>query len=164
MTFAKGFLLGSIGCLSGCLVGAILLFLVLGLGVSACVSAIPIGLAIATESGVELVLEPNAPSDAVDQIVAELRRDSGSAPDVLVRVSGRDRRHAWLVFGSHGWRRRSRERDRVEAAVKALEERNALPKGSVAVRGYGHGDTTGFSIEFGDNDRGAGLPTTPSKR
>ena len=155
--------MGSIGCLSGCLVGAILLFLVLGIGVSACVSAIPIGLAFASERGVELVLEPNAPSDAVERVVAEIAR-TASAPDLLVRLTERDRRHAWLVFGSRGWRSRGRDRERVEAAVKALEERGELPKGSVDVRGYRPGEPRSFSIESGDHDRGAGLPTTPSKR
>jgi hypothetical protein len=165
MTFAKGFFLGSLGCFAGCLITSVLLFVVLGVGFSACAAVIPILAGAAAHRGVELEITAQAPENAVDLIVDELRAGAGSAPDGLVSVSVEDGRRAWLVFASHGLRTRSnrRERDRVAQAVAALEDRGSLPRGSVEVRSW-LGVVPGVSVEYHDFEAPRDLPTKPSKR
>jgi hypothetical protein len=165
MTFAKGFLLGSLGCLAGCLACGVGLVLLIAVAVSACVGALPIALSAIASQSVEITLEPAAPHNAVDLIVEETRVRFGDPLTPVVRVNHNGQRRAWLVVDSHGRRSFERATERIREAIDALESRGTLPRGSVHVRPFYVGEPRGITVDFGDwTDDTPNLSTRPSKR
>lgn len=164
MSFAKGFLLGSLGCFAGCLVAAVALVLVLAVGFAGCVTALPLALGVAAAEGVELEFDADAPADAADLLLAEIRSQSGGHGASHVRIALRDGRHLWLVLGRERGERRADAQGRAERALQALERRGALPKGSVRIRNVFCGERGGLTIDFGDTAPQSSLPSKPSNR
>ncbi|MFN0206373.1 MAG: hypothetical protein ACKVS6_08690 [Planctomycetota bacterium] len=125
---AKGCLAGIGGCAVGCLAFAIGLMLMFSLFFSACFMALPNTISQFQHDAVALEIHTDAPANSIDRITDQMR---GAFSSVSTwRVNDR----AWIRLGGPLSNVDiSEARDAIQNAIRDLEFRGVLPKGSVTI-------------------------------
>lgn len=137
-SLSKGCFFGTAGCLGGCLVFVIGIFLMFGALISACVGiAMPLGFHEARQEGVEIVMNSSAPRNVVRTLLHEVQ-ENGANREYHGRSTAtwQTGNHAWIRIGGRSFDRgRDEVRAALEAAIRRLESRGELPRDSVRVVG-----------------------------
>lgn len=124
---AKGCLAGLGGCAVGCLAFILGLMLMFGLFFSACLGSLPGAISQFQQGAVALEIHAGAPNNCIDKITDEVR---GSFSTVSTwRVND----EAWIRLGSAFHHDVLEAREAIANAIRRLEERGVLPKGSVRI-------------------------------